>query len=149
MIAIVDYGAGNLVSVKKAVDWVGHECVITSDPAEVTKATSIILPGVGHFASTAAIEKSGLRDAISNAIARGLPFLGICVGMQWMFAHSQESPQTSGLGIFNGECEHFPAAVKSPHVGWNQSLCPLWGQVRLFGDRHSNRRRRPAQSKPN
>jgi glutamine amidotransferase len=119
MVAIVDYGAGNLVSVKKAIDWLGRECAITSDPAEVAKATSIILPGVGHFASTAAIEKSGLRDAISEAIGRGVPFLGICVGMQWMFEGSQESPETAGLGLLRGECEGFPANVKSPHVGWN------------------------------
>jgi glutamine amidotransferase len=119
MIAIVDYGAGNLVSVKKAVDWLGRECAITSDPAEVAKATSIILPGVGHFASTAVIEKSGLRDAISEAIRRDVPFLGICVGMQWMFEGSQESPETAGLGLLSGECERFPASVKSPHVGWN------------------------------
>jgi glutamine amidotransferase len=119
MIAIVDYGAGNLVSVKKAVDWLGCECAITSDPAEVAKATSIILPGVGHFASTAAIEKVGLRDAISDAIGRDVPFLGICVGMQWMFEGSQESPETAGLGLLRGECERFPESVKSPHVGWN------------------------------
>jgi glutamine amidotransferase len=119
MIAIVDYGAGNLVSVKKAVDWLGRECAITSDPAEVAKATSIILPGVGHFASTAALEKSGLREGISRGIERGVPFLGICVGMQWMFEGSQESPETAGLGLLRGECEHFPASVKSPHVGWN------------------------------
>jgi glutamine amidotransferase len=119
MIAIVDYGAGNLVSVKKAVDWLGRECAITSDPAEVAKSTSIILPGVGHFASTAVIEKSGLRDAISEAIGRAVPFLGICVGMQWMFEGSQESPETAGLGLLRGECERFPASVKSPHVGWN------------------------------
>ena len=120
MVAIVDYGAGNLVSVKKAIDWLGRECAITSDPAEVAKATSIILPGVGHFASTAAIEKSGLRDAISEAIGRGVPFLGICVGMQWMFEGSQESPETAGLGLLRGECERFPESVKSPHVGWNE-----------------------------
>ncbi len=119
MIAIVDYGAGNLVSVKKAVDFLGHECAITSDPGEVTKANSIILPGVGHFASTAAIEKAGLRDAISEAIGRGVPFLGICVGMQWMFEGSQEAPETLGLGLLDGRCERFPESVKSPHVGWN------------------------------
>jgi imidazole glycerol-phosphate synthase subunit HisH len=119
MIAIVDYGAGNLVSVKKAVDFLGSACAITCDPAEVAKATSVILPGVGHFASTAAIEKSGLREAISGAISRDVPFLGICVGMQWMFEGSQESPETTGLGLLGGECERFPANVKSPHVGWN------------------------------
>ena len=119
MIAIVDYGAGNLVSVKKAVDWLGYECAVTSDPEEVKKATKIILPGVGHFASTAAMGASGLRDAIADAIERGVPFLGICVGMQWMFEGSQESPETAGLGVFRGECERFPESVKSPHVGWN------------------------------
>jgi imidazole glycerol-phosphate synthase subunit HisH len=120
MIAIVDYGAGNLVSVKKALDWLGQECAITSDPRQVAKATKVVLPGVGHFASTAALSRAGLRDAIAEAIGREIPFLGICVGMQWMFERSQESPETSGLGVLNGECERFPASVKSPHVGWNQ-----------------------------
>jgi len=119
MIAIVDYGAGNLVSVKKALDWLGQECAITSAPAVVAKASKIVLPGVGHFASTTALTRSGLQDAIVNAIACGTPFLGICVGMQWMFERSQESPETSGLGLLSGECERFPASVKSPHVGWN------------------------------
>jgi glutamine amidotransferase len=120
MIAIVDYGAGNLVSVKKALDWLGQDCAITSAPADVAKASKIVLPGVGHFASTAALARSGLQDAIAEAIASGTPFLGICVGMQWMFERSQESPETLGLGLWQGECERFPASVKSPHVGWNQ-----------------------------
>jgi len=119
MIAIVDYGAGNLVSVKKAFDWLGAESVITTDPAQVTKATKIVLPGVGHFASTAVLERSGLKDAIADSIQRGVPFLGICVGLQWMFAGSDESPATSGLGLFPQVCGRFPASVKSPHVGWN------------------------------
>lgn len=119
MIAIVDYGAGNLVSVKKAFDRLGQECVITSDPASAAKAAKIVLPGVGHFASTAALESSGLRQSMAAAIGRRVPFLGICVGMQWMFERSQESPETLGLGVLPGECERFPRAVKSPHVGWN------------------------------
>lgn len=119
MIAIVDYGAGNLVSVKKAIDWLGYECVITCDREQVAAAGRIILPGVGHFASTAALDRSGLRDEIKDAIGRGVPFLGICVGMQWMFQGSAESPETPGLGLLPGECERFPAIVKSPHVGWN------------------------------
>jgi glutamine amidotransferase len=119
VIAIVDYGAGNLVSVKKALDWLGQECVITSDPAQVATAAKVVLPGVGHFASTAALGSSGLRDAIADSIGREVPFLGICVGMQWMFERSQESLNTEGLGILRGECERFPASVKSPHVGWN------------------------------
>ncbi|HUA15895.1 MAG TPA: imidazole glycerol phosphate synthase subunit HisH [Verrucomicrobiae bacterium] len=120
MIAIVDYGAGNLVSVRKAIERLGHECAITSNPADVTKSTKIILPGVGHFASTQSLGQSGLRDAIGAAIARDIPFLGICVGMQWMFEGSSEAPGTPGLGVFRGECDRFPSSVKSPHVGWNQ-----------------------------
>ena len=119
MIAIVDYGAGNLVSVKKAFDWLRQESVITPDPAAVAKATKMVLPGVGHFASTAALESSGLREAIATAIERSVPFLGICVGMQWMFERSEESPSVAGSGMLKGECERFPESVKSPHVGWN------------------------------
>ena len=119
MIAIVDYGAGNLVSVKKAFDWLGQENEITSDPAKVAKAAKVVLPGVGHFTSTAALESSGLRAAIADAIARTVPFLGICVGMQWMFERSHESPSVAGLGVLKGECDRFPESVKSPHVGWN------------------------------
>ena len=120
MIAIIDYGAGNLVSVKKALDWLGQDCAITSDPAEVRRACKIILPGVGHFASTAALARSGLQDAITEAIKKKAPFLGVCVGMQWMFSGSEESPETRGLGLFPGTCARFPQTVKSPHVGWNQ-----------------------------
>jgi glutamine amidotransferase len=132
MIAIVDYGAGNLVSVKKAFDWLGQECEITSDPARVTTATKVVLPGVGHFASTATLNRSGLRDAIADAIARGTPFLGICVGMQWMFEGSEEAGNTPGLGVLNGQCERFPASVKSPHVGWNSLV--VNPSSRLFQD---------------
>ncbi len=119
MIAIVDYGAGNLVSVKKAFDFLGQRCEITSDPTAIAKAEKIVLPGVGHFSSTSAMEESGVRAEICNAIKRGMAFLGICVGMQWMFDGSQESEKTPGLGLLAGECERFPTIVKSPHVGWN------------------------------
>ncbi len=120
MIAIVDYGAGNLISVKKALDYLGQECAITSEPGLVTTSKKIVLPGVGHFASTTALERSGLKNAIADGIKHGIPFLGICVGMQWMFERSQESPETLGLGVLEGQSERFPASVKSPHVGWNQ-----------------------------
>lgn len=120
MIAIVDYGAGNLVSVKKALEWLGQDCVITSSPTDVRHASKLVLPGVGHFASTAALARSGLQDSITEAIALKVPFLGICVGMQWMFSGSEESPETRGLGVFPGTCARFPNSVKSPHVGWNQ-----------------------------
>ena len=120
MIAIVDYRAGNLVSVKKAVDHLGFACAITSDPAVVERAEKIIVPGVGHFAATSALDATGLRAAITDAIARSVPFFGICVGLQWMFDSSEEAPGVRGLGVFPGECSHFPPQVKSPHVGWNQ-----------------------------
>jgi imidazole glycerol-phosphate synthase subunit HisH len=119
MIAIVDYGAGNVSSVRKAFDWLGEENEITSVPEQVSRASKIVLPGVGHFASTASLGRLGLRGAIGDAIERGTPFLGICVGMQWLFQGSDESSATEGLGVLRGQCERFPAQVKSPHVGWN------------------------------
>jgi imidazole glycerol-phosphate synthase subunit HisH len=131
MIAIVDYGAGNLVSVKKAFDWLGHTCEITADPRKVSSASRVVLPGVGHFRSTYSLTGSGLRDSIVDAIGRKVPFLGICVGMQWMFDGSQECPETKGLGVFRGECERFASSVKSPHVGWNSIVYDSTGS-RLF-----------------
>jgi imidazole glycerol-phosphate synthase subunit HisH len=120
MIAIVDYGVGNLASVKKALDHLGHDCAVASDPMQIRQASRIILPGVGHFTSTAALIRLGLQSAIAQAIDQSTPFLGICVGMQWMFAGSEESPATPGLQLFPGNCSRFPAVVKSPHVGWNR-----------------------------
>ena len=118
MIAIVDYRAGNIASVKKALDRLGCESVITSEAAVIAQAERIVLPGVGHFAATKALDP--LRLTITDAIKRCKPFLGICVGLQWMFAGSTEAPGISGFGLFKGEVSKFPADVKSPHVGWNQ-----------------------------
>ncbi len=122
MIAIVDYRAGNLTSVKKAFDHLGAETIITADPEQVASADKIALPGVGHFAATKVLDDSGLRETIIASIERAVPFLGICVGMQWMLASSEEAPEISGLALWPGECSRFPAAVKSPHVGWNSLL---------------------------
>ena len=119
MIAIVDYQAGNLASVKKAIEYLGYEAAITANPEEIARANKIVLPGVGNFEATAALS-GALQDAVVNAIDREVPLLGICLGMQWMFDSSQEAPQLRGLGVFSGQCEKFPVAVKSPHVGWNQ-----------------------------
>jgi glutamine amidotransferase len=119
VIAIVDYQAGNLASVNKAFDHLGFESTITSDPAEIARAGKIVLPGVGNFEATTALS-GALQEAVVKAIDRKIPLLGICLGMQWMFESSQEAPQLRGLGLFAGECEKFPATVKSPHVGWNQ-----------------------------
>ena len=120
MIAVVDYGVSNLLSVKKALDWLGHEAVVTSSADMVARANKIILPGVGHFSATSTLASSGLHSVIEEAIARRVPLLGICLGMQWLFAASQEAPGLRGLGVFEGACVRFPAHVKSPHVGWNQ-----------------------------
>jgi glutamine amidotransferase len=120
MIAIVDYRAGNLTSVKKAVDYLGRKAVITSDPEVVRRAEKIILPGVGHFAATTVLKSNGLQDAIEGEIRRGKLFFGICVGMQWMFQDSEEAPGVAGLGVLPGTVARFPAEVKSPHVGWNR-----------------------------
>jgi glutamine amidotransferase len=119
MIAIIDYKAGNLTSVKKAFDHLGAETVVTEEPEQVAKADKIVLPGVGHFAATRALDDSGIREAVVDSIEHGFPFLGICVGMQWMLASSEEAPDVHGLALWPGECSRFPSGVKSPHVGWN------------------------------
>ena len=119
MIAIIDYQAGNLASVKKAFDHLGAATLVTADAGQVAKADKMVLPGVGHFQATAALDHGGLRDAVLSGIERGVPFLGICVGMQWMLASSEEAPDVDGLGLWAGECSRFPSGVKSPHVGWN------------------------------
>jgi imidazole glycerol-phosphate synthase subunit HisH len=117
-IAIVDYGAGNLTSVKKAFEWLGHAAPIISDPEMIAHAERVVVPGVGHFAATRGLQ-GNLQQAIEAAIQHGTPVLGICLGMQWMFSSSTEAPGLRGLGLFSGECERFPQSVKSPHVGWN------------------------------
>ena len=131
MIAIVDYKAGNLTSVKKAFDHLGTETVVTASPEKVRNAGKIVLPGVGHFAATKTLDDSGLRDVMIERIEQGVPFLGICVGMQWMLASSEEAPDVHGLALWPGECSRFPSGVKSPHVGWN-SLRIRAGASRLL-----------------
>jgi glutamine amidotransferase len=120
VIAVIDYKAGNITSVKKALDALGAKARITDDPEIVARAEKIMLPGVGHFAATEIIEKSGMRQAVEHAIGAGVPFFGICVGMQWMLEGSEEAPEVHGLGTLHSMCERFPATVKAPHVGWNQ-----------------------------
>ena len=119
MIAIIDYRAGNLASVKKAFDYLGYASVVADDPNQIARAGKIVLPGVGNFEATTALS-GALQQAVVEAIEQKVPLLGICLGMQWMFESSHEAPQLRGLGLFAGECEKFPVAVKSPHVGWNQ-----------------------------
>jgi glutamine amidotransferase len=120
MITLIDYKAGNLTSVRKAFTHLGQETVVTDDPGRVRDAQALVLPGVGHFCTTERLATSGVRDAVLQAIERGTPFLGICVGMQWQFAGSTEAPETLGLALFEGDCKRFQTALKVPHVGWNQ-----------------------------
>jgi imidazole glycerol-phosphate synthase subunit HisH len=120
VIAVIDYKAGNLTSVMKALDALGCPAVVTADPAVVADAGKVILPGVGHFQATQLLHDTGLEVAVRESIARGIPFLGICVGLQWLFEGSTEAPATNGLSFFDGQCERFAAGVKVPHVGWNQ-----------------------------
>jgi glutamine amidotransferase len=132
MIAIVDYGAGNLHSVKKAFDHLRAEAVVTDQPGTVVAATKIVLPGVGHFSSLQALNTSGLDEALLQSVSAGKPFLGICLGMQWLFEGSEECLEVAGAGIFPGKCRQFPSSVKSPHVGWN-SLAVQEGSRLLRG----------------
>ena len=119
MITVVDYKAGNLTSVMKALAALGQEALITADPDAVRRADKIILPGVGHFAATALLDERGLKSAMVEKIADGAPFLGICVGLQWLFRGSTEAEETMGASIFEGVCERFSGEMKIPHVGWN------------------------------
>jgi glutamine amidotransferase len=123
VIAIVDYNAGNLRSVKRACDAVGIDAVFTQDPDTVARADKVIFPGVGHARSAMqTLVQTGLRDAILQAFARGTPILGICVGAQLLLEGSEEGP-TEGLGLIPGMARRFrldDPALKIPHIGWNE-----------------------------
>jgi glutamine amidotransferase len=125
MIAVIDYKAGNLTSVVKALKFLdARDVVVTQSPEDVLRAVKIVLPGVGHFQSTQLLKDLGLTDAVRTAVAKGTPFLGICVGLQWLYEGSTEAPETDGLCALASQCERFPAMyegaeLKSPHVGWN------------------------------
>ena len=122
MIALVDYGAGNLTSVRKALSALGAEFMTPDTPAGVKGARAVIVPGVGHFAATSALDGSW-REAIGGAAAAGTPLFGICVGMQWLFEGSDEAPGVKGLGVLPGQIQRLEGDVerrlKIPHVGWN------------------------------
>jgi imidazole glycerol-phosphate synthase subunit HisH len=119
-VTVIDYKAGNLTSVLKALRHLGAETEVTENPAPLESAERIVLPGVGHFAATHRLDATGLTPAIRGAIAHGVPFLGICVGMQWLYAGSTEEPDQAGLGQFSEACARFPDGhQKIPHVGWN------------------------------
>ena len=117
-IALIDYGAGNLTSVRKALTAVGASLFVPAKPADVERAAAIVVPGVGHFDATRALDATWV-EAILARVGEGRPLLGICLGMQWLFEGSDESDRATGLGIFEGRCGRLSGDVKVPHVGWN------------------------------
>jgi glutamine amidotransferase len=123
VIALIDYGAGNLTSVRKALSALGAEYDTPGSPQDLDRASGIIVPGVGNFGATAALE-NGWREAIMIRLRAGVPLFGICLGMQWLFEGSDEAPGVSGLGILGGRCKKLSGPVKVPHVGWNDLDMP-------------------------
>ena len=158
MITMIDYGASNIRSAQKAFEYIGAEVELTEDPEVVRKATKLVLPGVGAFGSgMAGLHQRNLPDAIQETVAKGVPFLGICVGMQLMFDESNEMGIHQGLGLMAGKVKRFPKklsivngqlsivndgdpqspvsnlqSLKIPHMGWNQ-LEPAWESPLLAG----------------
>lgn len=128
MIGLVDYDAGNLTSVKKALTALGAAFKVPQSPKDCANIGGLIVPGVGHFSATTALG-APWRHAIAGAVKTGTPLLGICVGMQWLFEGSEEAPGVPGLGVLTGTCRLLhgdpPQRVKIPHVGWNALESPI------------------------
>lgn len=121
IVTLIDYAAGNVTSVVRALRRLGAEVRVSNEPSEIARATCLVLPGVGHCAALLHfLDAKGLRQPLLNAISRGTPFLGICLGLQALYAKSAEASDLSGLGIFQGHVAHLPKDVKLPHMGWNQ-----------------------------
>jgi glutamine amidotransferase len=120
MIAVLDYGIGNLRSAQKALENVGAEAVLTADPAVVESAAGVVLPGVGHVGRCLeALRESGLEEPAKAAIDAGKPFIGICVGMQMLYDGSEEAPDVKGMGVLPGMVRLLPEGVKRPQMQWN------------------------------
>jgi glutamine amidotransferase len=121
MIAIVDYGMGNLRSVQRAFEYVGAEAVVTAHQETIKFASAVVLPGVGAFGKAMSnLERAGLTDVIREVIDQGHPFLGICLGLQLLFEDSEEMGQYGGLSVFGGRVKRFEVGLKVPQIGWNQ-----------------------------
>lgn len=130
MIAIIDYGAGNLQSVEKALRHLGCDCSVTDSPAQLAAAQGAVLPGVGAFGEAmAGLQSRGLDTAIRDYVKSGRPFLGICLGLQVLFENSEESPGVPGLGLLPGRILRLPEdqGLKIPHIGWNSLSVPQPG----------------------
>jgi imidazole glycerol-phosphate synthase subunit HisH len=121
MISILDYGSGNLRSVQNTLAAIGAEYELVRDAAGLERASKIILPGVGHFGQMMrALDAMNVRPALLARIQAGVPFLGICLGLQALFQTSEEAPERKGLGLFEGSIRRFPADARVPHMGWNE-----------------------------
>jgi imidazole glycerol phosphate synthase glutamine amidotransferase subunit len=121
VVALIDYGAGNVTSVERALHKLGAESIRVSTPLQIDQAEALILPGVGHFAALIrALDEQSLRTPLLAALERGIPFLGICLGLQALYDASEEAPELSGLRKFQGKVCALPSNVKLPHMGWNQ-----------------------------
>jgi imidazole glycerol-phosphate synthase subunit HisH len=138
-VTVIDYKAGNLTSVVKALRYLDAEVTVTDRAEDVRAASRVILPGVGHFAATRRLDETGITPALRETIGRGVPFLGICVGMQWLLTGSREAPEQPGLGYFQGWCERFPeGSEKVPHVGWDHIVTRTSSPTRLFAGVEQN-----------
>jgi glutamine amidotransferase len=131
VIALIDYGAGNLTSVRKALHAIDADVQVPANPSELNLARGVIVPGVGNFLATAALGEDW-REAILEVVGRGSPLLGICLGLQWLFEGSTEAPDCQGLALMTGQCDRLEGGVdlKVPHVGWNALQFPR--ESRLF-----------------
>lgn len=131
---IIDYGAGNLRSVQKALEACGADACVTNDPNDLHRADKVVFPGVGAFGNAAeALNRLGFFESIKEFVALGKPFLGICLGMQMLFESSEENPGIEGLSVLKGSVKRFPHYLKVPHLGWNELIqvqnSPLWRNV--------------------
>ncbi len=120
-VTLIDYGAGNVTSVERALQRLGAASRRSSSPECIAKAEALLLPGVGHYAALIrSLDERGLRAPLLDALQRGVPFLGVCLGLQALYETSEEAPELAGLKIFHGSVRSLPATVKLPHMGWNQ-----------------------------
>ena len=132
MISIIDYDAGNIKSVEKALQYLGAEAVVTRDPETILSSDGVILPGVGAFGDAMGRLRSyGLEEVLQDVTKRGIPFLGICLGLQLLFEDSEESPGVKGLGILKGHIRRIPSdgGLKVPQIGWNSLSFPKKGTL--------------------
>jgi imidazole glycerol phosphate synthase glutamine amidotransferase subunit len=120
-LTLVDYGVGNVASVERALQRLGAESLRAATPECIEKAEALLLPGVGHFAALIrALDERGLRAPLLRTLQRGVPFLGVCLGLQALYDSSEEAPDLHGLQLLPGQIRALPSSVKLPHMGWNQ-----------------------------